>query len=643
MAARRVRGLLVAAALSAACTTVGVRAGPSLAPETAAAQGERPNIVVVMTDDQRAGDVEEMPLTQALLAESGTTFANSYVNFPLCCPARATFMTGQYAHNHGILDNTPPAGGYAKFDAEHGDDNLATWLQDAGYTNGYVGKFMPGYGNPTPTSVPDGWDDWHAGLPEGQEVYGYSLYENGAVVSYGNDADDFKQDVTTDKAVDFIEASAPAGEPFFLGVGYTAPHRGIPDPNPQPPTDCEDAAKPAPRHATAFDEEPFPTPPSFNEGDVSDKPPSIRDLPALDATDVAKLAQRRECRLESLLSVDEGVEEIVGALQAVGELDETLVIYTSDNGFFLGEHRIPGGKIRHYEESSRVPLIIRGPGVPAGATEGTPAVNADWTATILDAANVAPGLPADGVSLLPIAADEVAELEREILIESQEYSAIRTNRYVYVEHTSGEDAGHEELYDLQEDPYQEDSVHADPAYDEIEASLRDRLSELATCAGASCRRIETAPGPGPAPVPEPGGATPPSDVESPPAEGSPTKLVLAGRDTQPLGRVVKVRAVCEEACEVEAAGDVVVRFRAGGGAAVPRAAAKARYRLRRASESLVAGERKTLELVLSKKKLRKVRRAMKSPRAKAKAKLEVVASGPAGGTDSATRTVKLRQ
>jgi N-acetylglucosamine-6-sulfatase len=139
MSARRVRGLLVAAVLSAACTAAGVRAGPSLAPEAAAAQGERPNIVVVMTDDQTDAAMELMPSTQALLAEAGTTFENSYVNFPLCCPARATFLTGQYAHNHGILDNTPPAGGFDKFHADHGDDNLATWLEAAGYTNGYVG------------------------------------------------------------------------------------------------------------------------------------------------------------------------------------------------------------------------------------------------------------------------------------------------------------------------------------------------------------------------------------------------------------------------------------------------------------------------------------------------------------------------
>jgi N-acetylglucosamine-6-sulfatase len=642
MAARRVRGLLFAAALSAACTAVGVRAGPSLAPEAAAAQGERPNIVVVMTDDQTDAAMELMPSTQALLAEAGTTFENSYVNFPLCCPARATFLTGQYAHNHGVLDNTPPAGGFGKFHADHGDDNLATWLEAAGYTNGYVGKFMPGYGNPDPELVPAGWDDWHAALPSGQEVYDYSLNENGTVVDYGHTEEEFKQDVITDKSVDFIDANASAAEPFFLTVGYTAPHRGLPDPNPLAPSDCEDAAKPAPRHATAFDSEPLPTPPSFDEEDVTDKPPSIQALPEFDDTDRARLTRRFRCRVESLLSVDEGVADIVAALQTGGELDQTLVIFTSDNGFFLGEHRIPGGKIRHYEESSRVPLIIRGPGVPAGATEGTPAVNADWTATILDAADVEPELPADGISLLPIAADGVGELEREILIESQEYSAIRTNRYVYVEHTSGEDEGSRELYDLQTDPYELESLHADPAYDEIEASLRDRLSQLATCAGASCRRIATAPGPGPAPLPEPGDADSSPDGPTSPTGARAPRLLLAGRADQPLGRVVKVRAVCEDACEVEAVGDVVVRSRAGGGVAVSRAAAKARYRLQRASASLGAGERKTLELELSKKKLRKVRRAMKSPRTKAKAKLELVASGPAGGTDTATRAVKLR-
>jgi N-acetylglucosamine-6-sulfatase len=640
MMPRRVGGLVAVAAVWIACAEAGVKPGLDLAPEAAAQQGARPNVVVVMTDDQTASSVKRMPRTQALLAEAGTTFANSYVNFPLCCPARATFLTGQYAHNHGVLDNTPPAGGFGKFHAGYGDNNLATWLQAAGYTNGYVGKYMPGYGNPDPTLVPAGWDDWYAALPSGQEVYDYSLNENGTVVDYGHTEQDFKQDVITAKAVDFIATNASTAEPFFLTVGYTAPHRGLPDPNPLAPSDCEDAAKPAPRHATAFDSEPLPSPPSLNEADVSDKPPSIQGLPLLDDGDLARVTRRHRCQLESLLSVDEGVADIVAALEAGGELDQTLIVFTSDNGFFLGEHRIPGGKIRHYEESSRVPLIIRGAGFPAGATERTATVNADWTATILDAADVEPGMPADGVSLLPIASDGVPELEREILIESQEYRAIRTSRYVYVEHVSGEDAGFEELYDLHADPYELESLHGDPAYDALESSLRDRLSELASCTGESCRRIATAPGPGPAPLPEPEPAQAPEDV-TPPSGGAAPKLILAGREAQPLGRVVKVRAVCDGACEVDAEGDVVVRSRATHRVPGPRARAEVHLGLKRASASLAAGERRTLELRLSKRKLKKVRRAMRAPGAKAKAVVEVTATDPVGNANSVNRAVKL--
>ncbi len=436
------------------------------------------------------------------LGEGGTTFKNSYVNFPVCCPSRATYLTGQYAHNHGVMGNSAHHGGFKRFQANHGGSNLATWLQSSGYATGYVGKYMNGYGAGNPTFVPAGWDEWRAAGSSARLAYDYRLNEDGTLVHYGRSTEDFKQDVLTDKAVTFINANAPAADPFFLSVGYTAPHQGGPEPNPRPPANCNRSAKPAPRHAHAFDSVPLPKPPSFNEANVRDKPPSIRALARFDGKTKATIIRRFRCRLESLLSVDEGVARMIAALADTGELDETLVVFTSDNGFFHGEHRFRDGKAKHYEEASRVPLIIRGPGFPADAIERTPAVNADLAATILDAANVEPGLQADGVSLLPIAADGIAELGREILIENRAYSAIRTARYVYVEHKGGEDAGFRELYDLGADPYELKSLHANPAYEEVQAFLRDRLARLATCAGASCQQIESA-GFSPPPAPPP--------------------------------------------------------------------------------------------------------------------------------------------
>ena len=453
-----------------------------------------------MTDDQAAASMKVMRRVRASLGDHGTTFKHSYVNTPLCCPSRATYLTGQYAHNHGVRGNTASQGGFKRFQANHGHSNLATWLESSGYATGFVGKYLNGYGAGDPTFVPAGWDEWRATPPSVRQAYDYRLNENGTLVRYGRSKRDFKQDVLTDQAVKFINTNAPGADPFFLSVGYTAPHQGGPEPNPRPPRNCRRTAKPAPRHAHTFDSEPLPKPPSFNEANVSDKPPSIRALPRFDGKKVATITRRFRCRLESLLSVDEGVARMVAALADAGELDDTLVVFTSDNGFFHGEHRLGDGKGKHYEEATRVPLIIRGPGVPAGATERTPAVNADLTATILDAANVEPGLPADGVSLLPIAADGIAELDREILIENKAYSAIRTARYVYVEHDGGPDAGFSELYDLKVDPFELKSLHAKPEYEEVRSFLRERLAGLATCAGGSCRQIGVA-GQSPPPTP----------------------------------------------------------------------------------------------------------------------------------------------
>ena len=185
------------------------------------------------------------------------------------------------------------------------------------------------------------------------------------MVRYGQDPADFKQDVLTRKAVDLVDRRAPKAQPFFLWLTYTAPHIGEP-PNPNPPANCQAAAKPAPRHAHAFDSEPLPRPPNFNEANVSDKPAEIRNRPRLNADQIADIRRKYRCELESLLSVDEGVKRIVDALRAKGELDNTVMIYTSDNGYFHGEHRIPKYKQHIYEESIRVPLQIRGPGIPGG-------------------------------------------------------------------------------------------------------------------------------------------------------------------------------------------------------------------------------------------------------------------------------------
>jgi N-acetylglucosamine-6-sulfatase len=449
--------------------------------DQAAAAPRTPNVLVIESDDQTVESMRIMNNVNSLIGAEGATFQNSFVNYSLCCPSRATFLTGQYEHNHGVTNNVGPTGGFQRFESLHGSNNLAVWLQDAGYYTGMIGKYLNGYTNSPP--VPPGWSEWHAAAPNDQYVYNYRLNNNGTVVSYGQNPADFKQDVLTGKAVDFVNRRAHASQPFFLWLTYTAPHVGSPDPNPNPPSDCAAAAKPAPRHAHAFDSEPLPRPPNFNEADVSDKPAAIRSLPLLTAGGIADIQRKYRCELESLLSVDEGVKKVVDALRASGELSNTLIVYTSDNGYFHGEHRIPKGKLHIYEESIRVPLEMRGPGIPRRVNVGDLAINADLAPTIVDAANAKPGLVMDGLSLIPVAQNPGIEQGRELLIEEPSFEAIRTERYMYAEHSTGET----ELYDLLKDPFELQSRHNAPAYASVKAQLAHDLHQLENCAGPSCR------------------------------------------------------------------------------------------------------------------------------------------------------------
>jgi arylsulfatase A-like enzyme len=458
-----------------------------------------PNVVVIMTDDQTQASLPVMGNVESELVAKGATFQNNFTNWPLCCPSRSTFYTGQYAHNHHVLGNGAPDGGFTRF---NDSSTLPVWLQQAGYQTIHIGKYLNGYGEGStdPTYVPPGWNEWYAASGgTTQSVYNYVLNQNHGLVNYGQAVTDFKQDVFSNLAVDAINRHVGGG-PFFLGVMYTAPHGGGPNPNPQPPSNCGNGApKPAPRHANAFDNEPLPVPPNFNEADVSDKPAAIQGLPPIDATAFSNITRRYRCRLESLLSVDDGVGRIVAALNQAGELDNTVIVFTSDNGFFHGEHRVLTGKNRVYEEAIRVPLVIRGPGVPEGIDVQDLSINADLAPTILDAAGATAGLTEDGRSLLPFADHPDRLHGRELLIEkgnildadddegavqSGEFAAIRTSRYIYVENATGE----RELYDLATDPYQLNNQIANPAYATVAADLAVRLASLRSCAGESCTR-----------------------------------------------------------------------------------------------------------------------------------------------------------
>src|SRR5213592_1566352 len=202
--------VLATLGIAAALVVTGAHRPPPTVDQAAAAP-VKPNVLVIETDDQTLESMRVMDNVNSLIGDHGATFENSFVNYSLCCPSRATFLTGQYEHNHGVLDNAPPNGGFGRFEDLHGRNNLATWLHRAGYYTGLIGKYLNGYDN-TPR-IPPGWSDWRAAAPDVQGVYDYTLNENGRLVHYGTDPADFKQDVLTRKAVDFVDRRAPTAKP----------------------------------------------------------------------------------------------------------------------------------------------------------------------------------------------------------------------------------------------------------------------------------------------------------------------------------------------------------------------------------------------------------------------------------------------
>ena len=483
---------------------------------------ERPNIILILTDDLADDDLSYMPNLRSLLVEQGTTFENAFVTDSLCCPSRATILRGQYAHNHGVLENGPPNGGYEKFRSlGRQNSTLATWLQDAGYRTVLIGKYMNDYEG---TQVPPGWDDWHA---VSGNYTSHDLNENGKIVSY-DPGSYYMTDVLADIAVDFIhdpDGRVPSflvpSRPFFMWLGTTAPH--------QP-------ADPAPRHANAFSDVSMPRPPSFDEGDVSDKPAWIRDNPPLDPEQIAYAEDLYRKRMQSMLAVDDMIGRLVGELRKSGELDNTYFFFTSDNGFHFGTHRLSVGKWTAYEEDISVPLIVRGPGVPKGRTLEHLVLNNDFAPTFADLGGAEIPDFVDGRTLRPLLSDDPPPTDdwRQAFLEeamaesavapasvteeagprlltgdvqpSEEVGrasplqkssvteagrpalkAVRTRDHLYVEYDNGES----ELYDLEKDPYELDNVYEDTDLDQL-WRYEGWLGSLRDCAGEDCRAGEDA-------------------------------------------------------------------------------------------------------------------------------------------------------
>jgi N-acetylglucosamine-6-sulfatase len=423
----------------------------------------RPNIVLILTDDQRWDTLWAMPNVHALLQKHGVTFQNAFVTNSLCCPSRTTILTGKYSHSTGVYGNILPHGGFRAF---HDRTTIATVLDAAGYRTALIGKYLNAYGGAAHRGyIPPGWDRWFAFAEDNAHYYDYEMTDEGRIRHYGSSPSDYATNVLANKAVTFIRRTTG---PLFLYFAPPAPHQ---------------IATPAPRDVTAFADLHLGWPPNFDEADVSDKPAWVR---AAGLRGQAVVAAVRRHQYQTLLAVDRAVARIVGALRDTGRLSTTLIVFMGDNGYLWGEHRL-GDKRAVYEESIRVPMVIRyDPITRSARLDDHLVLNMDlaptWAALV---GRTMPG--ANGRSLLPLLRSSTAPWRNEFLIEHLKdnegdpitrsdptYCAIRTMRFKYVLYQTRE----QELYDLRADPYELQNLARVSRFQSWRLSLRRRLNHL---------------------------------------------------------------------------------------------------------------------------------------------------------------------
>lgn len=395
-------------------------------------QADPPSIVLIVTDDQRAGTTAHMPNLKAGIAEPGVWFTEAFVPNALCCPARVSILTGDHSHTTGVWRNAS-AHGYEAFDDA---STLATWLDAAGYRTGLFGKYLNGWSQGDPTYVPPGWDEWFAFLERCCSYYGFSASVNGVPEEFGTDR--YGTSESARRAAGFITSTT---DPVFVVWAPSAPH--------WPPVPEHDDA------GTFSDLAPW-RPPSYLEADVSDKPAWVRGIPVWTAEERKTVDAMRRREYESLRSVDDGIGVLLDALEATGRLEDTVLIYTSDNGVLWGEHRVEG-KPFPWRASHRVPFVVR-----YDALESS---TAGASASLVSTIDIAPTLVAlagldarvtDGRSLVPLLTGASDRIRRRLVIEhatsglTPAYCGARTANRLFVRYTTGE----EELYDYRDDPWE---------------------------------------------------------------------------------------------------------------------------------------------------------------------------------------------
>lgn len=450
----------------------------------------RPNIVLITTDDQTTTDLAHMPFTRRLLGDRGTTMQGISPH-PLCCPARAEFLTGQYAQNNRVRGNIGTYGGY---DRLRTDQTIATYLHTKGYETIFMGKFLNGYNRADQAVQMPGWTSWNPTLQGVYQYRNFLVANDGVAIQHTNT---YQTDYFTELAVQKIDEAAPSKRPFFLWQSYVAPHTASREEqdtanwNPPPAADRH-ANDPYAGLPASMDD------PAYAEEDVSDKPAHISGRVWTDTEEQDAIALNAG-RIGALQAVDEGVRDMVHALRRSGELSNTLIIFTSDNGYMLGEHRFHG-KILPYEPSLAVPLVFRGPGIPAGVKTTDIGTSIDIAPTIVAASQATAVRPMDGRSLLPVMKRGTNSWET-LLIQAGPrgagemkygwfYRGVRDERWTYVSYLP---TGEEELYDRLNDPSQLENLALNPAYAGVLTEMRSQLQQLQTCASDTCRAEFTSP------------------------------------------------------------------------------------------------------------------------------------------------------
>ena len=495
MRPRVVVGLLILAFASLATGAVASSTSSAgsthhqLARARTAADAARPNIVFVLTDDLSMNLLQYMP-NVLQMQRTGLTFNNYFVSDSLCCPSRSSIFTGNFPHTTKVFDNEGPQGGFRQF-YDRGEElhTFAIALQRAGYNTGMMGKYLNGYGQDKGsvpglpfTYVPPGWSEWDVagwGYPE----FDYSLNEDGTVVNYGHKPSDYLTDVMADKGVDFINSSAALGKPFFLELATFAPH---------------DPYTPAPRDANDFPGLQAPHPPNF---DVlpTNAPRWLARRPPLTADQQNRINTVYRLRAQSVQAVDQMIGRIEAALAANGQSDNTYIVFSSDNGLHTGEYRLMPGKMTAFDTDIHVPLVIQGPGIPAGVSTNAITENIDLAKTFAQIGGT--NMSGDGHSLLPLFGGSTPTTWRNAaLIEHHgpdlrtddpdfqpppsgnpnSYEAMRTPDFLYVEYKDGE----REFYDLRTDPFELHNLAPTMTLLQL-FQLHQELLTLERCQGAT--------------------------------------------------------------------------------------------------------------------------------------------------------------